>query len=140
MLNTQPEDEEERKNFTPLYACLQTIIPTEYGESWFCEGVMPGEEEFNTFREALRERNWYYWSNSNDDYTLTDSHQGEGAEPLPAFYFVISAPRSISKGDIDKTLHELTADWEHPLCWWRLAKEAGANEEKHAAIAERYGM
>ncbi len=31
------------------------------------------------------------------------------------FYFVISAPRSVSKGDIDKTLHELTADWKHPL-------------------------
>nr|MDK7291669.1 hypothetical protein [Escherichia coli] len=115
-------------------------IPTEYGESWFCEGVMPGEEQFNAFREALRERNWYYWSNSNDDYTLTDSHQGEDAQPLPAFYFVISAPRSVSKGDIDKTLHELTADWKHPLCWWRLAKEAGANEEKHVAISERYGM
>ncbi|WP_454976464.1 hypothetical protein [Escherichia sp.] len=38
------------------------------------------------------------------------------------------------------SLSELTADWEHPLCWWRLAKEAGANEEKHAAISERYGM
>ncbi len=44
---------------------------------------MHGEEQFNAFREALRERNWYYWSNSNDDYTLTDSHQGEDAQPLP---------------------------------------------------------
>lgn len=33
MLNTRPEDEEEQKNFTPLYGCLKTIIPTEYGES-----------------------------------------------------------------------------------------------------------
>ncbi len=33
MLNTRPEDEEDQKNFTPLYGCLKTIIPTEYGES-----------------------------------------------------------------------------------------------------------
>ncbi|EBV4059347.1 hypothetical protein DOJ91_26475, partial [Salmonella enterica subsp. enterica serovar Typhimurium] len=62
------------------------------------------------------------------------------ATPLPGFYFVISAPQSVTKADIDKTLTRLTADWEHPLCWWRLAQAAGVNEEKHRAIAERYGM
>ncbi|MBJ3717252.1 hypothetical protein JGC84_24615, partial [Salmonella enterica subsp. enterica serovar London] len=51
-LNTPPEDEEERKNFTPLYASLKTVIPTEYGESWFCDGVMPEEAQYNAFREA----------------------------------------------------------------------------------------
>lgn len=139
-LNTPPEDEEERKNFTPLYASLKTVIPTEYGESWFCDGVMPEEAQYNAFREAIRELGWYYWSSSPDDYTLTDSHQGDDAAPLPGFYFVISAPQSVTKADIDKTLTRLTADWEHPLCWWRLAQAAGVNEEKHRAIAERYGM
>lgn len=140
LLNTPPEDEEERKNFTPLYNVLRTIIPTPYGESWFCDGVMPEEEQYTAFREALEELQWRYWSNSPEDYTLTDSHQGEGSEPLPGFYFVVSAPQSVTKADIDKTLNRLTASWANPLCWWGLAREASANEDKHRAIAERYGM
>lgn len=140
LLNTPPEDEEEQKKFIGLYNVLHTIIPTEYGESWFCDGVQPTEEQFTAFREALSELQWFYWSNSQEDYVLTDSHQNDGAEPLPAFYFVISAPLSVAKSDIDKTLSRLTADWEHPLCWWDLARAAGANEDKHRAISERYGM
>lgn len=140
LLNRPPEDEEERKNFMPLYNVLRTIIPTTYGESWFCDGVMPEEAQYNAFREALNELQWHYWSNSPEDYTLTDSQQSEDAAPLPGFYFVISVPQSVAKADIDKTLDRLTADWEHPLCWWGLARAAGANEDKHRAIAERYGM
>lgn len=140
LLNTPPEDEEERKNFTPLYNVLHTIVPSTYGESWFCDGVRPEEAQYTAFREALSELQWFYWCNSPEDYQLTDSHQGENAELLPGFYFVISAPRSVTKADIDKTLHRLTEDWEHPLSWWALAQAAGANEDRHRAIAERYGL
>jgi len=137
-LNTPPEDEEERKNFIALYNVLSSIVPTEYGESWFCDGAWPGEEKLTAFRDALHEMQWHYWSNAPEDYEVTDTHQGEDAQPMQGIYFMISAPNSVPKADIDKTLTRLTADWEHLLCWWELAQAAGANEDKHRAIAERY--
>lgn len=82
LLNTPPEDEEERKNFTPLYNVLHTIVPSTYGESRFCDGVRPEEAQYTAFREALSELQWFYWCNSPEDYQLTDSHQGR----MQSFY------------------------------------------------------
>ncbi|HDT6511226.1 TPA: hypothetical protein QFV83_004630 [Klebsiella aerogenes] len=140
LMNTPPEDEQERENFIPLYNVVHSAIPTSYGESWFCDGARPQEDQLEAFREALHERQWYYWCNSPDDYEIIDSHQEDDGKTLAGFYFVISAPQSVSKTEIDKTLSQLTADWQHPLCWLGLAQAAGGDEDKHRAIIERYGL
>lgn len=47
-----PEDEEERKRFVPTYAVVHVLESGGYSPSWLVDGVYPGDEAFDAFREG----------------------------------------------------------------------------------------
>lgn len=132
----RPEDPEE--NFIPCFRAVHTLEKGGYHDSWFVDGVYPGQADFDLFRDTLREEGYQIWVFSPDDYQVNDP-ENEG-ESLPGVYFNITAPLTVSPKMIDQRLTALTKDWAHPLVWYLLAKEANMPVEPHQNIIERYGL
>lgn len=138
LINTPPEDEEERKKFISLYDVVEVIQQGSYAPSWFIDGVDPGEEIFSRFVEDLRERGCVAWVYSSEDYQVTERDHPEA--PLPGIYFMLATPLSLSPVEVDKMLNELTQHWEHPVHWLSVAKKAGLDESRHLQVIEKYSL
>ncbi|WP_252719558.1 hypothetical protein, partial [Acinetobacter baumannii] len=91
------EDEEERKRFVPTYAVVHVLESGGYSPSWLVDGVYPGDEAFDAFRETLDARGWKVWVHSNRDYQVTDASSGE---ELRAIYFTVATPAQQAPRDL----------------------------------------
>lgn len=137
LLNTPPEDEQERANFIPLHNVVKTLTPGDYAPSWFIDGVDPGEETFNAFVNGVRQRGGAVWVHCESDYQVTDSESGE---TLPGIYFMLAMPQSVSPQEVDAMLRELTQGWKHPIHWLDVAMSGGLDETRHRQVMERYQL
>ncbi|MES2889170.1 MAG: hypothetical protein V4739_14330 [Pseudomonadota bacterium] len=137
LLEPPSEDEAERAHFVPTFRVVHTLEKGGFGESCFVDGAAPGEAAFTCFRDALAARGWHCWVSSGDDYRVTDPASGE---PLEGLHFSVTAPQGVSARELDQVLHQLTADWPHPVCWPRFADRAGLDTSAHLAVLERYGL
>ncbi|EKK4082198.1 hypothetical protein [Cronobacter dublinensis] len=137
LLNTPPEDEQERANFIPLHNVVKTLTPGDYAPSWFIDGVDPGEETFNAFVNGVRQRGGAVWVHCESDYQVTDSESGE---TLPGIYFMLAMPQSVSPLEVDAMLRELTQGWKHPIHWLDVAMSGGLDETRHRQVMERYQL
>ncbi|HBN9625768.1 TPA: hypothetical protein L3906_001404 [Pseudomonas aeruginosa] len=132
-----PEDEEERKRFVPTYAVVHVLESGGYSPSWLVDGVYPGDEAFDAFRETLDARGWKVWVHSNRDYQVTDASSGE---ELRAIYFTVATPAQQAPRDLHQALQEATGQWPHRMCWLRLAEAAEVDTQPHLDAIERYGL
>lgn len=132
-----PEDEEERAHFIYTYRAVYTIAPGGLGETCFVDGAYAGDALYEAFATELAGRGWVCIVTSDDDYTVTDPETGDA---IPGRYFQVAAPGSLAPTEVDKTLHELTRSWPHPVCWPRYAERAGLEVGWHMDIVERYGL
>lgn len=140
MLETPPEDEEERKQYTAVYRVVHTLKRGNFGESWFVDGVMPSEEQYNAFIEAIEQLGWQIRVRSSTDYQLTDAHNPD-EEPLGGIYFYLAAPANVTPAEINAKMLTLTESWQHDLCWFTLAQQANAMDvERHSELIERYSL
>ena len=137
LLEPRPESEEERARFVPTFRAVHIIQPGGFGESCFIDGAKPADEVFEAFLQAVDGLGWRYWITSGEDYQVTDPETGTA---IPGCYFWITAPSMLSPREVDQRLRDLTSGWQHPACWGRYAERAGLPTERHAAIAERYGL
>lgn len=132
----RPEDPEE--HFIPCFRAVHTLEKGGYHDSWFADGAYPGQADFDLFRDTLREEGYQIWVFSPDDYQVR--HPDDEDRPLEGVYFNLTAPLSMSPKAVYHRLTELTKEWEHPLAWYGLAKDAGMPVEPHQNIIERYGL
>lgn len=140
MLETPPEDEEQRKEYTAVYRVVHTLKRGNYGDSWFIDGVMPSEEQYQDFVDAIEQLGWQIRVRSSTEYQLTDAQNPE-AEPLNGIYFYLAAPANVTAAEINAKLLELTESWQHDWCWFTLAEKADAPDvERHRGLIERYGL
>lgn len=134
-----PEDEEGKKYFIPLYRLLKTLQTAQFGQSWFVDGVYPGEEIFNQFEKEVEAKGWRLWVRSNQSYRVTDQFDLDEAA-LAGVFFAIAAPSSVTPVEIDHFLSETTEGWPLPVQWLRLAEAAGSSIERHQEIISRYNL
>lgn len=137
LLNTPPEDEEEKQNFVPLHAVLHTLEPGRYGDSWFIDGPAPDQETFTAFVDAMQASQCQVWVNSNEDYQLVDP---ETEETLPGLYFLLAAPENMPLKALDALLTEQTANWPIAPHWFGLARAAEVDETRHTSLIERFQL
>ncbi|WP_266157114.1 hypothetical protein [Dyella silvatica] len=137
-LESPPENEEEREGWLSPFRVVHTLSQANY-RSWFVDGAHPGEQRFETLREAIEGMQWSMWVTSPEDYSVLDPVQQDDAR-LPGIYLLLATPPDASPILIDRQLGELTAGWEHPWCWRQLAEEAGHDVDRHEGIIEAYGL
>ena len=137
LINTPPQTDEERENFTPIFRAVHTLQNGGFAKSWLVDGVKPSEEEFDRLRDTLSERGFSIWSLSRADYQVTDSQSGE---TLPGLYFNIAAPESMAPSEIHQALKQATAHWAYPMCWLALARECKIDSDLHEKLVERYSL
>lgn len=133
-----PEDEEERARFIPTFPRMHTLRSGGFGPGWLVDGVHPGEDAFDQLREGLQARGWKVWIHSPDDYEVLDS--ADDGRSHPGLYFSVSAPAQLPLTELHAALEQATRGFEHRLCWWRLAEQAGVDADTHRALIERYGL
>ncbi len=137
-LEEPPQDEQEREYWLAPFAVLHTLRRADY-RSWFIDGAHPGPERLEALREALEAQRWALWVRSGDAYQVTDPRAPEG-DTLPGLYALVASPPEAAPAEVDRRLRELTAEWEHPMCWLHLAGEAGVERGPHEAIIQSYGL
>jgi len=136
-LEAAPQDEEERKQWIVPFSVVHVSKRGEY-VSWFVDGAHPGDEHFKAFRDELEAKAWPLWVMNPEDYAVNDpEHEGE---TLRGIYFFLATPAATPPSQIDATLRELTAGWEHPWAWRQLAQAAGTDADHHQHITDRYGL
>lgn len=136
-LESMPEDEEEANQFVQLYKVVTVLEQSSYGTSYLVDGAHPGEGELNALTEAFAARGWKWIVHSEAGYRVFDN---ETDTELPGVYFLVAAPADTPAAAIDETLRELTAGYEHPMCWTGLAQTAGSDVSYHEALMERYEL
>jgi hypothetical protein len=136
-LEEVPEDEEAASQFVQLYKVVTVLEQSSYGTSYLVDGVHPGEGALEALTEAFAARGWKWVVHSEADYTVFDNETGS---ELPGVYFLVAAPVDTAAAVVDETLRELTAGYEHPMCWTGLAEAAGADVGYHEALMERYEL
>jgi hypothetical protein len=136
-LESVPEDVEEADNFVQLYKVVKVLERSEYGTSYLVDGVHPGDDAMEILATAFAARGWKWIVHSEKDYQVFDT---EREVQLPGVYFLVAAPEGTAAATIDNTLSELTASYEHPMCWTGLAEAAGADVGYHEALMERYEL
>lgn len=134
-----PEDDEERKHFIPLYRVIKTLQQGNFGQTWFVDGIYPGEQAFNAFERLVESKGWRVWVNSNQNYQLTDQFDLDETS-MRGVFFSIAAPSNVQPTEINKLLEEVTDDWDYPVHWLRLAEAAGAAVEPHQEVINRYNL
>lgn len=132
-----PEDEEERANFTRTFRHVHTLQHGGFGKGWLVDGAYPGDDQFDKLRDQLVARGWKVWIHSANDYEVHDS---SSALDLPGIYFTVAAPEAVPAMEIHRALTEATQDWQHPLCWLRLAEHCAIDPASQLAIIERYQL
>lgn len=138
LVEPMPEDKEERENFWATFDALHVLEHGNFGPSWLVDGVAPDAEAWQKLTFALQARGLQWWVNSADDYTVRDPVNEE--QKLPGKYWLVAAPAAVSAAELDQLLQELTVSLPHPLCWLRLAEEAGGDFARHEEISERYEL
>lgn len=146
-LETEPEDEEEKKYFYTPYALVH-VLEKGGKTAWLVEGPFPGEALWNAFVEEMDRRGFRVDVRSPDDYTLRDPAEAEkiAADPdyeakgLEGIYFLLGVPALMPLVELDSLLTEATCDFPHPMCWLDLAEAAGKPVEPHHARIERFGL
>ncbi|MDR2189502.1 MAG: hypothetical protein LBE62_15875 [Azonexus sp.] len=133
-----PEDEEERKNFTPTYGLVHRLEAGGFAASWTVDGVYPGDEIFDALRDRAAGRGWRIWVRSSDEYRLQDKESG--ATDLPGIFFLIAQPEGQPPRELNDFLAEACRDWPHRWCWPRLAEACGEAVQPHFDLIERYGL
>jgi tetratricopeptide (TPR) repeat protein len=136
-LEEVPEDEEAANQFVQLYKVVTVLEQSSYGTSYLVDGVHPGAGALEALTEAFSARGWKWVVHSEADYTVFDNETGS---ELPGVYFLVAAPVDTAAAVIDETLRELTAGYEHPMCWTGLAEAAGADVGYHEALMDRYEL
>ncbi|HEY0584862.1 MAG TPA: hypothetical protein VGD52_01910 [Pseudoduganella sp.] len=136
-LERVPEDEEEADQFVQLYEVVKVLEQSEFGTSYLVDGVHPGDGAMEALSTAFAARGWKWIVHSEKDYRVFDT---EKEVQLPGVYFLVAAPVGTAAATIDNTLRELTAGYEHPMCWTGLAEAAGADVGYHEALIERYEL
>ncbi|WP_159566916.1 tetratricopeptide repeat protein [Budvicia diplopodorum] len=140
MLENPPEDEEERKEYTAVYRVVHTLKRGNFGDSWFVDGVMPTEEQYQTFVDAIEQLGWQIRIRSSADYQVSDAQDPDG-EPLDGIYFYLAAPENVTPAEINAKMWALTQNWQHDWCWLTLAEEADAADvERHRGVVDRYSL
>lgn len=138
-LAPMPEDEEEKKHFIPLYKLVKTLQSGNFGQSWFIDGIYPGDDVFNQLEKQVNEKGWRLWVHSNSTYQITDQFDIDET-PQQGIYFSLAAPKSTTPMELDKFLTEATQNWALPVHWLKLAEAAGAPIEPHQEIINRYKL
>jgi len=136
-LESVPADEEAADQFVQLYEVVKVLEQSAFGTSYLVDGVHPGEEAMEALAEAFAARGWKWIVHSEKDYQVFDT---EMEVLFPGVYFLVAAPVDTAAAAIDETLRELTASYEHPMCWTGLAEAAGADLGYHEALMERYEL
>ncbi|WP_426338853.1 hypothetical protein ACN9MZ_20995 [Pseudoduganella sp. S-14] len=136
-LEDRPEGEEKDSQFVQLYKVVKVIEQSSFGTSYLVDGVHPGESALKALTDAFSARGWKWVVHSEADYKVFDT---EAEIEHPGVYFLVAAPVGTAAGVIDETLRELTAAFEHPLCWTGLAEAAGSDVHRHEALMERYEL
>ncbi len=134
-----PEDEEEKKHFIPLYKLVKTLQPGDFGQSWFIDGIYPGDEAFQLLEKQITDKGWRLWVQSNSNYQITDQFDLDET-PQQGIFFCIVAPKAVTPVELDKFLTAATEDWALPVHWLKLAEAAGAAVEPHQEIISRYKL
>lgn len=134
-----PEDEEEKKHFIPLYKLVKTLQPGDFGQSWFIDGIYPGDEAFQLLEKQITDKGWRLWVQSNSNYQITDQFDLDET-PQQGIFFCIVAPKAVTPVELDKFLTAATEDWALPVHWLKLAEAAGAAIEPHQEIISRYKL
>ncbi|MFB2539256.1 heme biosynthesis protein HemY [Acinetobacter sp. c3-l95] len=137
LIYPRPESEEEQENFIASYHMVHCIEQGNYRNSVFMDGVHPTEQQLADFKEKCQAKDWITWIHSNSEYQVTDSEDGQ---EYAGMMMTIAVPQQVSPLQIHQFLLEHTADWQHAMCWYRLAEMAGADTAKQKAIIERYGL
>ncbi|MDR3352299.1 MAG: hypothetical protein LBO00_04680 [Zoogloeaceae bacterium] len=135
-----PEDEEERKAFIATFRALHILAFGGYGPSWQVEGAHPGREAVEALDEALEGAGHQVWF-INTQYTLKDSAaQVEAEAERPGLLFSVASPQGVPPLELHTLLETLTRDWPEGLCWLDLARQCGAQTNRHRAIMERFDL
>ncbi len=144
-LEEEPEDEEERAQFLPVYQAVHTLERGGYS-GWFVDGPAPEYSLWENFRDALNARGYALWVRSSDEYRVHDPAQAGAPEDeednkgLPGIFFSLGVPPGVSLADADALLLSLTEGWPHPLSWIGLAAAAGGNVRRHEDIIAKYRL
>ncbi|WP_028104299.1 hypothetical protein [Pseudoduganella violaceinigra] len=136
-LEKAPEDAEEAKGFVHLFRVVTTLEESPFGVSYLVDGAKPRDEAFAAMTNAFEARGWKWSVGSEDSYTVVDS---ETEQEHPGIFFFLATPVGTAAAAIDEALRELTAGFEHALCWIGLATEANANVGHHEALMVRYEL
>ncbi|MFG3226536.1 hypothetical protein ACGF07_17355 [Kitasatospora sp. NPDC048194] len=143
LLEEPPDEgvpEAERVRWRPVFELLTLLDPAGYTTYWI-DGAWPGDEAWTALRDGLREAGHAVWAYSGEQYHVHDpADEDEEAMTLPGVYAALGVPPTASAAEADALMHRLTADWEHPLAWFDLAKAAGADIGRHTEIIDRYGL
>ncbi len=128
--------EEEGDDWAPVFpVVLLQQLGTHRG--WILDGAYPGDEQWGTFRDELRNESFGVWSATWDGYEVTNPN---GKAPLPGLYAFVASPPEMRPASVDARLRELTKGWQHPLAWITLAEAAGSNLTHHQQIVAAYGL
>ena len=136
-LEDVPGDEAEASQFVQLYKVVKVLEQSRFGTSYLVDGIHPGEGVLNTLTGELAARGWKWVVHSEKDYQVFDT---QTEIQHPGVYFLVAAPVDTAAAAIDETLRELTAGFDHPMCWTGLAEDAGSNVSYHEALMERYEL
>lgn len=114
-----------------IFPGLYTVESAGY-RVYAIDGVHPGEEALEAFREAADELRLS--AAYNPEYRV-----GEG---LQGFFGHLAVPPEVELNEAHRRLAELTAGWEHPWLWTGLVAELGLEEElaRQNEVAEKYGI
>jgi hypothetical protein len=132
-----PVDEPEDEGGPHTFQVVETLEP---GELFTCDvdGVHPGQERWEAFRDTLRDEGWLVGALFVDGYVLQDDDVER-----PGLFGALALPRGLAAADGHARLTELTADWPHPFTWLALAEASGdadaaARQRADAARLELY--
>lgn len=135
-LYPEPENEEEAQNFIPTYQVVHTLQVGNYGKSWGLDGVAPTEEQWNAFRYECMARDYRIWWHSLD-YQVTDSVTDIKYDGM---FATIAVPQSTPISELMAFVKTQTDTWEHPICYYDLAKQAEEDLTAQISIIERYDL
>jgi tetratricopeptide (TPR) repeat protein len=134
------DENDESESWTPIFP-IMGVLSEGNMTSWIIDGVTPSEEEWETFRNEIRESGWGLWALSPDEYTVTNPLDED--EELPAVYAALASPADVSARMVHDRLTLMTADWDHPIAWLNLAKAAEVDQaeiERQEKIVEDYDL
>lgn len=136
MLETPPEDEDERAQFIESYDAFHILEPG-HTKAIIIDGPRPLTKELDIFYERFDELGWLFWRRSNNDYEVKHP-KNEGN--IQGLYFFIAVPENLPEIEVFNELKSLTASFTYPLCWLELAKKVNVDVDYHEGLKIQYGL